>query len=73
MNELNKILENMTEEEASLALLEGLKQGPDGDKLLITKVFNNEKLIYAQIFDTEKNKIFLEIKTQDYENIRIER
>ena len=73
MNNLNEMLDNMTEEEASLVLLEGLKQGPDGDKLIITKVFDKDKLIYAQVFDTEKNEVFFEIKTQNYENIRIER
>lgn len=70
---INKELENLSEEECSLLLLEGLANGADKDKLQITKVFNEGRLIYALVFDLEENKNLFEIKTHEYPNIRIER
>lgn len=70
---INKELENLSEEECSLLLLEGLANGDDKDKLQITKVFNEGKLIYALVFDLEENKNLFEIKTNEYPNIRVER
>ena len=70
---INKELENLSEEECSLLLLEGLANGADKDKLQITKVFNEDRLIYALVFDLEENKNLFEIKTNEYPNIRIER
>ena len=69
----SKELEDLSEEECSLLLLEGLANGADKDKLQITKVFNEGKLIYALVFDIEENKKFFEIKTNEYPNIRIEK
>lgn len=70
---INKELENLSEEECSLLLLEGLANGADKDKLQITKVFNEGRLIYALVFDLEENKNLFEIKTHEYPNMRIER
>ena len=64
-------IDDLSEEECSQLLLEGLKH--NNPELRITEVYQNNSLIYAEVFDPENSNIVFEIKVKGFDNLRVER
>jgi hypothetical protein len=67
----SSMLEDLSEEECTKILLAGLKH--NNPELRVTEVYENDTLIYAQVYDQENSNLVFEVKVKGFENLDIRR